>query len=131
MAFPFQIGGVALDGKSTLPALKYQGASFSLESVDSANTGRNQDGLMIRDMITTKIKWQLEFVPCSQAQLKNLLYAISGSSFQFTYPDPLKTSGTSTGTFYVGARSAPVWKVDRSTSSGGLWGNVTMDFIEM
>lgn len=130
VAFPFRLGQVALDGKSTLPAIKYQGASFSLNAVDSASAGRNQSGTMIRDMVTTKIKWQLEFVPCNQTQLSNLLNAISGSFFEFTYPDPLKASGTSTKTFYVGDRSAPVWEVDRTNESAGLWGNVKMDFIE-
>ena len=135
MAFPFKIGNVALDGRSTLPALKYQGASVSVESVDGSSTGRNQSGTMIRDMIATKIKWQLEFVPCTQAQLSALLQAVSGASFSFTYPDPRKSSGTTTGTFYVGSRTAPVWittKDGSGVSNGvGLWGNVTMNFIEL
>ncbi|MBO4733500.1 MAG: hypothetical protein J5662_03395 [Clostridia bacterium] len=139
MAYPFKLkvgnSWYALDGKDNngyFPAIKYQGASVSLEGVDSASAGRNQNGTMIRDLVATKVKWQLEFVPCTQTQLKHLLDAVAGASFLFEYPDPTKTSGTtSTKYFYVGTRSAPVWKIDRSTSSGGLWGNVTMNFIEM
>lgn len=139
MAFPFRLkvgsNWYALDGKDNdgyFPALKYQGASFSLEGVDSASTGRNQSGKMIRDLVSTKIKWQLEFVPCTQSQLKHLLDAVAGASFLFEYPDPTKTSGTTNDkSFYVGSRSAPVWQVDRSNSGVGLFGNVTMNFIEM
>ena len=148
--FPFRITvningtnrAMALDGihttdatdptkKPYFPALKYQGASYSREAVDGSSTGRNQKGTMIREMVATKVKWQLEFVPCNQEQLKHLLDAVEGVTFQFTYPDPTKTSGASTGTFYVGSRSAPVWQVDRTSSSGALWGNLKMDFIEM
>ena len=128
--FPFKIGGVALDGRSTLPALKYQGASVSVEAVDGSSTGRNQSGEMIRDLITQKLKWKLEFVPCTTAQLSALLNAINGASFTFVYPDPLGRPNPPTK-FYVGSRSAPVWKVDRSNNAVGLWGNVSFDVIEM
>ena len=132
MAFPFRIGGVPLDGSSTLPALKYQGASYSLESVDGSSAGRNQQGVMIRDKIADKVKWQLEFAPCNQAKLSALLAVVKPASFSFTYPDPSKSSGTTTGTFYVGARSTPVWKIEHTGNRDvELWGNVTMNFIEM
>ncbi len=130
MSFPFMINSVPLDGSSTLPALKYQGASYSRQGVDSANTGRNQAGKMIRDLITHKDKWKLEFVPCSQTQFANLLSAIDGASFSFTYPNPTG-SGTVTKAFYCGDRSAPVFKIDRSASGVGLWGNLSFDVIEM
>lgn len=132
MSFPFAIGGTPIDGSSTLPPLKYQGASFSLEDIDSASTGRNQQGTMIRDRVATKIKWNLEFAPMTTSQLGALMHAIQGQSFSFTYPNVLSGGGgVISGTFYVGQRSAPVWKIDRNNSSGGLWGNVTFNLIEM
>ena len=132
--FPFKIGGVPLDGSSTLPALKYQGATYSIQAIDGSSTGRNQAGEMIRDLVTSKVKWQLEFIPCTQTQLYNLLNAVKNASFSFTYPDPMKSTGTTTGTFYVGDRTAPVWKIEHDDSTGRdveLWGNVTFNVIEM
>ena len=132
--FPFKINGIPLDGSGTLPALKYQGASYSRQAVDSSSTGRNQSGTMIRDMITSKDKWQLEFVPCTQTQLYNLLTEIDDASFEFTYPNPMASSGTTTKDFYVGDRSAPVWKIEHNENSGRdveLWGNVTFNVIEL
>lgn len=132
MAFPFRINDIPLDGTSTLPALKYQGASYSLESVDGSSAGRNQEGKMIRDKIADKVKWQLEFVPCTQAQLSNLLNEVNNTKFDFTYPDPTKPRGTNHKDFYVGARSTPVWKIEHTGNRDvELWGNVTMNFIEM
>lgn len=128
--FPFKINNITLDGKSTLPALKYQGASVSIEAVDGSSTGRNQSGEMIRDLITQKLKWKLEFVPCTQTQLAALLTQINGASFTFTYPDPLGRQSPPTK-FYVGSRSAPVWQIDRNNNAVGLWGNVSFDVIEM
>lgn len=139
MAFPFQINGFTLDGKpstvsgttKTLPALKYQGATYSRQAVDSANTGRNQSGKMIRDLITQKDKWKLEFVPCTQEQMKALLDEIDGASFSFTYPNPTGSS-TTTKTFYVGDRSAPVYKIKHSgTRIVEMWGNLTFNVIEL
>lgn len=135
MAFPFQINGRPLDGSGSdstkLPALKYQGATYSRQAVDSANTGRNQKGKMIRDLITQKDKWQLEFVPCDQYAMKNLLSLLDSSSFDFTYPDPLGTK-TVTKTFYCGDRSSPVFSLTRTeTRIVGLWGGLSVDVIEM
>lgn len=140
MVFPFRINNIPLDGTSTLPALKYQGASYSLESVDGSSAGRNQQGVMIRDKISDKVKWQLEFAPCTQDKLSALLEAVKPASFDFTYPDPTKPSGTATKKFYVGARSSPVWKIVHEDGrlehefvnrEVQLWGNITMNFIEM
>lgn len=133
--FPFKIGGQPLDGSGSdsvrLPALKYQGATYSRQAVDSANTGRNQKGVMIRDMVGQKDKWQLEFAPCDQVAMKNLLTLLDKSSFQFTYPDPTGSS-TTTKTFYCGDRSSPVFKLTKTgTRIVGLWGGLSVDVIEM
>ena len=133
MSFPFMINGIPFDGSSTLPALKYQGASFSRQAVDSANTGRNQAGEMIRDLITQKDKWKLEFVPCTNAQFYALLAVLDNASFTFSYPNPVG-SGFVIKPFYCGDRSGAVLKLQKSSVSGrtvALWGNVSVDVIEM
>ena len=144
MAFPFKIDGFTLDGKSTtvnqvtrtLPAIKYQGASYSRQAVDGSTAGRNQSGTMMRDMITSKDKWQLEFAPCTQEQLGNLLALLDQESFSFTYPNPMYTgssgSATVTKTCYCGDRSAPVYKIKHTgTRYVELWGNLSFSIIEM
>ena len=133
--YPFKINGQPLDGSGSdsvrLPAIKYQGASYSRQAVDSANTGRNQKGTMIRDMLGQKDKWQLEFVPCDQIAMKNILNLLDASSFQFTYPNPVGT-GNVTKTFYCGDRSSPVFSITRTgTRIVGLWGGLSVDVIEM
>ncbi len=121
MAVPFQINGVRLDGSSTLPALKFGGATYSRQAVDSANTGRNQSGELIRDLITQKDKWRLEFAPCSSTQLTALLNQIDSAFFTFTSPFGSKT-------FYVGDRTAGVLKIDKNGNA--VWGNISFDIIE-
>lgn len=135
--YPFKINGVALDGRSTLPAVHWQQASWSLEDVDSSNAGRNQKGAMIRDRVATKIKWNLEIIPSNHKQMAALLNAMSAQSFSFTYPDPRKdpTTGSAltTGYFYVGARSAAPWKMWADDGNGKveMWGYLTFNLIEL
>lgn len=142
--FPFKINNIPLDGSGDLPALKYQGASYSRQAIDSSATGRNQQGTMIREQVASKDKWQLEFVPCEQAKLGKLLSALDSASFSFTYPDPLYGSGVSghtsitrTATFYCGDRSAPVFLIEHTPSTTGasrkvgLWGNLKFNVIEL
>ena len=123
----FKINNHSLNG-GTYPALKYQGASYSRQAVDSANSGRNQAGDMIRDLITQKDKWRLEFAPMTPAQLHALLNEIDDAFFTFTAPSATTSSATETKTYYVGDRSAAVLHFD--TNGNPLWGNVSFDIIE-
>ena len=128
MAEYFMIGSLPLDGDS-LPEPAHGGAIFSVQDIDSAETGRNSEGEMIRDRVATKIKWQFTFPPLSRAMFSALLNSdIKNASFSFTYPDPYKASGTTTKTCYVGDRTAPAY----STASGmPMWENVSFNIIEL
>lgn len=122
----FAINGVELNGVS-LPKIAFGGASCTVSDVDSAQSGRNQKGDMLRDRVAVKIKWQLSFPPLSLYMMKRLLDAISAPSFSFTYPDP-RSGVKTTGTFYVGDRTTPVY-----SEVGGLpfWENISFSVIEM
>lgn len=122
----FAINGVALDGVS-LPKIVFGGASCTVSDVDSAQSGRNQKGDMIRDRVAVKIKWQLSFPPLSPYMMKKLLTAISVPSFSFTYPDP-RSGTTSTGTFYAGDRTMPVYS---EVDGLPFWENISFSVIEM
>lgn len=141
--FPFALSvsdtyGVALDGKSTLPALHNGGASYSRQSVDGAAAGRNQSGDMIRAKIAEKDKWALEFVPCTQSQLGALLGILDNEFFYLTYPDPLYGSGQTGHTnylrrakFYCSDRSAPILTIKKTGNRVvELWGNLKFNLIE-
>ncbi len=130
MSKPFAINGVPLDGDN-LP--EPAGATFSVQDIDSAETGRNQAGDMMRDRVAVKIKWQLTFPPLSRTMLANLLNAVAGTEFKFTYPDPFSPTGTATKTCYVGDRISPAYSTADDENDGGIpvWENVSFSVIEM
>lgn len=92
-----------------LPEPAINGATFSVQDIDSAATGRNQSGTMIRERVATKIKWQLTFPPMTRKMASKLLSAISEASFGFSYPDPMDETETVTKTCYAGDRSVPIY----------------------
>lgn len=122
----FEINGVELNG-TALPKIAFGGASCTVSDVDSAQSGRNQKGEMIRERVAVKIKWQLSFPPLNPYQMKCLLSAVASPSFEFTYPDP-RSGTTSTGTFYVGDRTTPVYS---EVDGLPFWENVSFSVIEM
>lgn len=106
----FAINSYVLDG-SYLPAIAHNGAKFSLEDIDSASTGRNESGTMMRDRVATKIKWQLKFPPMTEAVYTRLLNAVQPSTFTFTCPNPLSPNETTDIECYAGPKSATVYSI--------------------
>lgn len=127
MAEYFTINGIALNGVN-LPEPAHGGAVFSVQDIDSSETGRNQNGLMMRERVATKIKWQFTFPPLSREMCSALLNAISGVTFELGYPDPYLPSGMSFKMCYVGDRTTPIY----STASGmPMWENISFSVVEM
>jgi hypothetical protein len=123
----FAINGVNLNNIN-LPTPAIKGAVFSVQDIDSSETGRNLEGDMIRERVATKIKWQLTFPPLTRKMAARLLNAISEASFGFIYPDPMSETGTVKKTCYVGDRTAPAY----STASGmPMWENIAFSVIEI
>ena len=124
----FKIGSLPLNGVS-LPMPAHNGAIFSVQDIDSAETGRNQDGTLMRERVATKVKWQLTFPPLSRAMLASLLNSdIKNPTFSFTYPNPYSATGTITKTCYVGDRTAPMYSM---ASGMPMWENVSFNVIEI
>lgn len=118
------VGGVA---QKTPKKMK-----VSINDIDGETT-RNAQGNMIRDRITTKRKIELEFPPLTHAELNTLLNAVSSVFFTVTYPDPYATSDPTvltTKTFYVGDRSAPMYKFGTGSVAQVLWEGLKMNLIE-
>ena len=123
----FAINGKKMNGID-LPMPAFKGATFSVQDIDSSETGRNQKGDMIRERVATKIKWQFTFPPLTRKMGSALLNALSGASFDFTYPDPFKETGTTTKKCYVGDRSAPFYSM---ASGVPMLQNITFSIIEL
>ena len=111
-----------------LPEPAHGGAIFSVQDIDSAETGRNQNGEMMRERVATKIKWQFTFPPLSRKHLANLLNAISDVTFDLEYPDPFSESGMVLKECYVGDRTAPAYSMANGMP---MWENVSFSVIEM
>lgn len=125
------INGNVCDGGTSpghLPEPAHGGFQISIQDVDSASTGRGADGNMIRDRVGVKAKINLKFPPLRTNEIKALLSAVSDVSFSVSYISPV-TGTTASGTFYVGDRTAPVYKT--SASGVELWENCAFNLIEM
>lgn len=97
--------------------------SLQIDIMDlDGTTNRNAKGELVRDRIAVKRKISLEWPPLTPAQISTLLKAVQNVFFSCTYPDPME-GNDQTKTFYVGDRSAPMFKK-------GLWESLKMDFIE-
>lgn len=123
----FYINGVPLDGNE-LPEPAHGGATFSVQDIDSAETGRNQNGEMMRERVATKIKWQFTFPPLSRKHLANLLNAISDVTFDLEYPDPFSESDMVLKECYVGDRTAPAYSM---ADGMPMWENVSFSVVEI
>lgn len=91
-----------------------------------ANTYRNAKGEMTRDRVATKRKLNCKWNALTVAEMSTLLTAVQDVFFTVTYLDAM--IGTEqTKTFYVGDRSAPVYRL---VNGKELWEGLSMNFIE-
>lgn len=101
--------------------------SFSVTVNDlDGETNRNARGDLIRDRVAVKRKLELEWPALNNSAMSTLLTKVQNVFFSVTYPDPM-TGGNVTKTFYVGDRTAPMY---RNTNGVILWEGLKMNFIE-
>lgn len=101
--------------------------SFKVDIMDlDGESKRNARGELIRDRIAVKRKIECEWPPLSMSEISTILKAVQGVFFQVEYPDPMEGK-TITKTFYVGDRSAPMYRNKNGTI---LWEGLSMNFIE-
>ena len=101
--------------------------TFKVDIMDvDGESNRNARGELIRDRIAVKRKIECEWPPLSMSEISTILNAVKDVFFQLEYPDPM-AGGTITKTFYVGDRSAPMYRNKNGTI---LWEGLSMDFIE-
>lgn len=99
--------------------------SVGIQAVDG-DSGRNANGDMVRDYITTKRKMDIEWGPLTDGEISTILNAVMGVFFSVTYPDPM-SGGMLTKTCYVGDRTSPSYSWNDKLPK---WEGLTMSFIE-
>ncbi|MBZ4662763.1 MAG: hypothetical protein JG776_445 [Caloramator sp.] len=98
---------------------------YSLYDIDG-ESNRNLKGELIRDRIATKVKLDLEWSVLTMSEISTILNATSNVFFTVEYPDA-KAGQVVTKTFYVGDRTAPLFKVD---GNNYVWEGLKLSLIE-
>ena len=63
------------------PLIAWQGLTFSLNSIDAPDAGRDMTGFMHRGMVAIKEKMNIQTVQLTKAQVSKLLTLLTPSSF--------------------------------------------------
>ena len=101
--------------------------SFSVDISDlDGESNRNALGDLLRDRIAVKRKLSCEWAALGTTAISTLLKSVQDVYFDVEYPDPMEGQ-LITKTFYVGDRSAPMYKYDNGNI---LWEGLKMNFIE-
>lgn len=111
-----------INGVTVVPPKSFQ---VGIQDIDG-ETGRNANGDMVRDRITTKRKLEMEWGMLSNEQCSAILSAVTPVFFTVSYPDPL-TGNQVTRTFYVGDRTAPAYTF---TEKFKPWSGLKFNLIE-
>lgn len=110
-----------INGVAVVPPKSFQ---VSINDVDG-ETGRNANGDMVRDRITTKRKLECEWGMLSQTEMSIIQNAVSPVFFSVSYPDPVL--GYTSGTFYVGDRSSPAYSFNQTLKP---WSGLKFSLVE-
>ena len=117
LSFPFKVNGVDCPTPSTF--------GWSLQDVSAADSGRTQDGLMHKNMVTRKEKIQLSWNAPDNIKASQILQMFLPEYFDVTYRSPL-TNSIVTKTFYRGdASGSTYWWLNN-----GLFETISFDIIE-
>lgn len=118
-------GYLSIGGSTVKPPKEF---SVGLQTIDADTSGRNASGTMIRDIITEKVKLDMNWGPLSDSEVSNILNKVTNDFFTVTYPDPA-VGGMTTKTFYVGDRTIPSYSWNNKFSSM-KWQGLSMNFVE-
>ncbi|CAM3218442.1 hypothetical protein GHI93_11590 [Lactococcus hircilactis] len=98
------------------------------QTIDADSSGRNANGEMVRDIITQKVKLEIEWGALDDSTASALLKAIKAVFFTVNYPDA-ETGTQQTKTFYSGDRSLPSYSWNDKFNQI-KWGSFSTNFIE-
>ena len=117
LSFPFKVNNVDCPTPSEF--------GWSLQDVSSADSGRTQDGLMHKNMVTRKEKIQLSWNAPKPDKAAQILQMFLPEYFDVTYRSPL-TNTVVTKTFYRGDANADTYW----WANNGLFEKISFNIIE-
>lgn len=82
------------------PYIAYQGLTFSVNSVDAPDAGRDMSGLMHRGMIAIKEKMNIQTVQLTKSQASTLITLLLPQSFEVRVTPYPNTNAAKTMTMY-------------------------------
>ena len=100
--------------------------TWGLQDVSDSDAGRTLDALMHKNRIAQKRKIGLQWAGKNPSETSFILQAFNPEYVQVTYPDAM-SGQNETRTFYVGDRSAPVWRWFHNKK---IYENISFDLIE-
>lgn len=100
---------------------------YTRSAMDASSSGRNQSGLMFRDLVAQKTKIQVKWGAMSEADCSTLLQMVDDAFLTIKYPDAY-TGAMAEMECYVGDRSTPMYQMD--DNGNWVWQGVAFSFIE-
>ena len=82
------------------PYIAYQGLTFSVNSIDAPDAGRDMSGLMHRGMIAIKEKMNIQTIQLTKSQTSTLITLLLPQSFQVRVTPYPNTNAAKTMTMY-------------------------------
>lgn len=82
------------------PYIAYQGLTFSVNSIDSPDSGRDMSGLMHRGMIAIKEKMNIQTIQLTKSQASTLITLLLPQSFEVRVTPYPQTNAAKTMTMY-------------------------------
>lgn len=82
------------------PYIAFQGLTFSVNSIDAPDAGRDMSGLMHRGMIAIKEKMNIQTVQLTKSQASTLINLLLPQSFEVRVTPYPQTNAAKTMTMY-------------------------------
>ena len=82
------------------PYIAFQGLTFSVNSIDAPDAGRDMSGLMHRGMIAIKEKMNIQTVQLTKSQASTLISLLLPQSFEVRVTPYPQTNAAKTMTMY-------------------------------
>lgn len=116
----------SINGKDILKYVAADGLKYTRSDLDGPNAGRTLDGVMHRDRVASKIRWDITCKLLNEAELATVLSLIEPEFVTVTYTD-LQTRQTVTKTMY--SNNVPT-SLAFAYNGGSWWTSLTFPLIE-
>lgn len=103
------------------------GVKWSRNDIDGASAGRTLDGLMHRDRVAIKIRWDITCRPLTASELATVLQLIQPEFVSVTYTDPT-TNTQATGSFY--SNNVPASYMYKDDAGVERWSGVSFPLVQ-